>query len=54
MTLQSAISQVKGAIHDQNALYGASISLRQVTFADHEGMDEGVAVREVESLSPID
>ena len=54
VTLQSAISQVKGPIHNQNALYGASNSLRQVTFADHEGMDEGVAVRKVEASSPID
>ena len=54
VTLQSAISQVKGAIHNQKALYCASNSLRQVAFADHEGMDEGVAVRKVEASSPID
>ena len=54
VTLQSAISQVKGAIHNQKALYGASNSLIQVTFADHEGMDEGVTVHKVEASSPID
>ena len=54
VTLQSAISQVKGAIHNRKALYGASNSLRQVTFADHEGMDEGVAIRKVEASSLID
>ena len=54
VTLQSANSQVKGAIHNQKALYGTSNSLRQVTFADHEGMDEGVTVHKVEASAQID
>ena len=32
----------------------ALLTVRQVTFANHEGMDEGVAVRKVEASSPID